>query len=465
MTTPIDSRIFRAYDIRGLAYEQITEHVSRAIGRAFGTELRLLYEKDHPTVCVGRDARTHGPAFQLAAIEGLIEAGCHVFDIGQTPTPLNYYTICTMGFDGGLQVSASHNPKEDNGFKLSLRNAAGFFGEKIQDLRKRIERQDVLTGEGRLETLDAITPYVAHLSSQFAGVGEGLNIVVDSGNGVAGPIYCDVLRRVGATLSELYTEPDGTFPNHHADPSQKSTLKMLQATVQDVGAHAGIAFDGDGDRMGLVDEKGVIRTADELLLLLAKDHLSRHPGALVVFTVSNSGILKTEVEAMGGKPVMGRVGRSFVAQKMREVGAQIGGEVSGHMFFGEDYFGFDDALVAALRLLSILKQSSAPVSSLLADFPKVFQSQEMRPKVPDERKSEIIREVTNHFLQSHEVHTLDGARIEFGDGAWAAIRQSNTSPRLSICIEARSPEALYALEKQIRGHMEKYPEIEWDSAH
>jgi phosphomannomutase / phosphoglucomutase len=459
--SPIDPKIFRAYDIRGRAYEQLTTDACRLIGQAFGTELRERYEKEHPTVAVGRDARTHGPEFQQAVIQGLMEAGCIVIDIGQTPSPVNYFTLCTQDLDGGVQVTASHNPAHDNGLKLSVRHAHAYAGEELQHLRRRIENANMIFGEGELRAFDAITPYIEYLASLFEGAGIGLRIAVDSGNGVAGPAYCRALRAVGAEVTELYTEPDGTFPNHPADPSKHSTLKDLQAAVVEHGLRAGLAFDGDGDRLGLVDETGTIRSADEILLLLAKDHLSRFPGAKVVFTVSNSGILFTEISKWGGKPVMCKVGHSFVEHVMLENGAMLGGEQSGHFFCGEDYFLYDDALAAALRLLAILREMNAPLSSLFEEFPKVHQAPERRPHVPDEHKGRVIEGVQTHFSRHHDVETMDGVRIDFGDGSWAGIRQSNTSPCISIVLEARSPERLREIEELVLGHLKEYPEIQW----
>lgn len=459
--TAIDPRIFRAYDIRGRAHEQLTADACRKIGHAFGSELRERTGKESPTVCVGRDARTHGPEFDDAVTQGLIDSGCTVLRIGQTPSPVNYFTICTMELDGGVQVTASHNPAHDNGLKLSIADAEAFSGDDLQQLRKRIDDDAFLFGSGTSDTIDAVTPYTLYLTELFENVGEGLTIVVDSGNGIAGPVYCDTLAQTGADVTGLYIEPDGTFPNHPADPSKWNTLKDLQSLVAEREADIGLAFDGDGDRLGVVDETGTIRTADEILLLLARDHLTRFPGAPIVFTVSNSGILQSEIAQWGGKPVMCKVGHSFVEHAMRKHGALLGGEQSGHFFCGEEYFGFDDALVAALRIVSILKQEGVPFSSLFHDFPKVYQAPERRPTVPDDHKLHVVRQVVEHFSKDHAVETMDGARIDFGDGAWAGIRASNTSPSISICIEARSPERLAEIEEMILGHLKNYEEIEW----
>lgn len=455
-----DPHIFRAYDIRGKAETQITEDACLWIGKAFGSVLRDLYDKEHPTVALGFDARTHSPKFEQAVLEGLKSTGCHVLRIGMTPSPINYFTICNSKLDGGIQITASHNPKEDNGLKLQIREAEAFSGDELQELNKKIIQEDVLTGEGSEEEFDATSPYLSHLSSLFASCGEGLKVVIDSGNGVAGPTYLQGIEQSGANVEGLYIEPDGTFPNHPADPSKYDTLKDLQAKVLEVSADIGFAFDGDGDRVGLVDENGNIRTADEILLLLAKDHLSRNDGKVVVCTVSNSATLLTEIPKWGGKAVMCIVGHSFVEHAMRDNNALLGGEQSGHFFCGEDYFGFDDALVATLRLLQIRKESGAPLSALCSEFPKVFQAPECRPNCPDDCKTRIVKEVTEHFAKDYDVNSIDGARIDFGDGAWAGIRQSNTSPKLSICIEARSEEKLQQVESIVYQHLSHHPEID-----
>lgn len=502
----IDPHIFRAYDIRGKAGSQLTQLACRQIGAAFGQVLQEKYGKEHknPTVAVGRDARTHSLDFETALIEGLVSAGCKVFRIGQTPSPVNYFTICNAGFDAGVQITASHNPKEDNGIKLQLRNAEAYSGEDLQLLRQRIEngklKMENETGNerstrgGSIEDFDAITPYITFLTRLFRNVGKGRKIVVDSGNGVAGPVYCDVLRKVGCEVIEMYTEPDGNFPNHPADPSKHSTLAELQERVKKEGADCGFAFDGDGDRMGLVHEQGEIVTADSTLLLLAQDHLKRHPKAPVIFTVSNSSLLETEVKKWGGVPVMCKVGHSFVEHAMREHGALLAGEQSGHFFCGEDYFGFDDALVASLRVLAILQlpqprraaagaknknTTAAPLqhsprlrpasrgrgetrlSDLLSAFPKVFQIPELRPHCPDNKKADVVAKATEFFQKKYPVVTLDGARIDFGKGGWAGIRYSNTSPCVSVCIEARDEGHLSQIKEEVLHHLRTYPEIAW----
>ncbi|OGJ55801.1 hypothetical protein A2635_05045 [Candidatus Peribacteria bacterium RIFCSPHIGHO2_01_FULL_51_9] len=458
----LDPRIFRSYDIRGKAHEQVSAQACLLIGKAFGSTLREMYKKQHPTVVVGRDARTHGPELEQALIEGLKTTGCHVLTIDQTPSPVNYFTICTQKCDGGVQITASHNPKEDNGLKLQIRDAQAYSGNDLQKLLKRIEREEFLTGKGSIKHFDACTPYKKYLSKMFQNMGKNLHVAIDGGNGVAGPLYVEVLKSIGCTVTEIFTEPDGTFPNHAADPSKWDTLRDLQKAVKKTRADIGLAFDGDGDRIGIVDEKGIIRTADEILLLLAKDHLSRNPGKPVVFTVSNSSSLETEIQTWGGIPVMCTVGHSFVEHTMRQHGALLGGEQSGHFFFGEDYFGFDDALMASLRTLSILQKRGLPFSALFEEFPKVYQTPEYRPTCRDEDKARIVEEIKQHFLdKKYPMNPLDGARIDFGEGAWAGIRKSNTAPRLSVCMEARSPEKLKEVEREVMGVLKMYSEISW----
>lgn len=463
--TSIDPRIFRAYDIRGVALEQFTVDAARQIAHGYGSLLREKHPEKTPRICVGRDARTHGPVLEQAVIEGLTASGCDVYTIGAVPSPVEYFTNCYGGFDAGVQVTASHNPGCDNGLKLSLAGAHPFANENIQELRRRIEEGRVVSGKGTVQPYDGVTPYLAKMQQMFGMKLAGMKIVLDAGNGIAGPVYCQALRNAGVELIELYTEPDGTFPNHPADPSKRATLKVLQETVVKEHATLGVAFDGDADRMGVVDEHGNILTADQIILLLAEDMLKRHPGTAVVFTVSNSSILETEIPRFGGKPVMCEVGTNNVERAIRTHGALVAGEQSGHFFAFEDYLNFDDALVASMRTASIVKASGASLSSLIARYPKTFPAQERRPYCPDDKKFLVIEGVKAHFAAKYPVNTMDGARVDFGEGAWAGLRASNTSPCMSLCMEARSPEKLKAIEDEILAHMHTYPEIDWGKGH
>lgn len=459
----IDPHIFRAYDIRGKAGTQLTAEACKLIGHAFGATVRELYKKEHPSIILGRDARLSSPEFEAAMTEGLVAAGCAVLRMGQTPSPVNYFTICDQSLDGGVQITASHNPGHDNGIKLQIRNAEAFSGEELQTLRKRIEARDLPVSESAAPApvaYDALPPYVAHLVRMFPNTGEGSSLIVDGGNGVAGPLYAEVLEKIGCKVEGLYLEPDGTFPNHPADPSKWDTLKDLRCLVTEHTADMGIAFDGDGDRVGIVDETGTIRTADDILLLLAHDLLSRHAGATIVFTVSNSSVLETEISKWGGKTVMCKVGHSHVEHAMRDNAALLGGEQSGHFFCAEGYFGFDDALMAAIRIVTLVRQSGTTFSELCARFPRVYQAEERRPHCPDDKKTEVVERIAAHFSEHFPVNTLDGVRIDFGEGAWAGIRKSNTSPCLSVCMEAMSETKLREVESVVMGHLSEYPEID-----
>ncbi|MDD5623303.1 MAG: phosphomannomutase/phosphoglucomutase [Candidatus Peribacteraceae bacterium] len=453
--------IFRTYDIRGKALTELTEEACLLIGKAFGSTVRELYGKEHPTLAVGRDMRTHSPQLKSALVAGLVSTGCTVLKIGETPTPTNYFTICDRQLDGGLQITASHNPKEDNGIKLQIRDAAAFAGEDIQRLRERIERGDFLTGKGSEETIDAVGPYLHFLQKEFGRCGEGLTVAIDTGNGATGPVCLRAFESAGAKVIGLYLDPDGTFPNHPADPSKTATLRELRETVVEREAHIGFGFDGDGDRVGLVDERGQIRTADETLLLLAREYLRKFPGAAIVFTTSMSSTLETEIRKWDGKPVMCAVGHSIVEHEMKRTGAPLGGEQSGHFFLADRAHGYDDALIVALELLTILREAQQPCSALFADFPKVYHAEELRLGCPDSEKTRIVRAITAHFRKEYPVDTTDGARIDFSDGAWANIRQSNTSPLLSVCMEARSEEKLATMQKIIVAHLKTHPEITW----
>lgn len=455
----LDPLIFRAYDIRGKVPAQFNEETCQLIGRAFGSIVRELYTLEHPKLVVGRDMRTHSLGLQQALIEGLIATGCEILDIGMTPSPVNYFMICNHRLDGGLQITASHNPKEDNGVKLQIRDAVAFAGEDIQMLLKRIQSGTFLSGQGSVRTADGIGPYVDWLEQKFGQCANGAKVVIDTGNGTSGPVMMEALRRTGAQVTGLYLEPDGTFPNHPADPSKRATLRELQEKVVQEKADIGFALDGDGDRLGVVDETGTILSCDQTLLFLAEEYLKLFPGKPIVFTTSMSSTLETEISRWGGEPVMCKVGHSFVEHEMQKRGAPLGGEQSGHFFLEDLAHGYDDALIVALQVLRMLRSGPESLSKRLAHYPKVFVAQERRPACPDDRKFQVIDSIIAFFQKSYPVNTLDGARIDFGEGAWSNIRASNTSPKLSICIEARSPEKLAAVEKLILDHLQTYPEI------
>jgi len=456
----IDQAIFRAYDIRGTHPEQLSRQSAELIGRAFGSYLIKQKSITSPRVAVGQDCRTHSMELFEGFTEGLISTGCEVTNLGITPSPYVYFVVTDGKFDGGCNITASHNSKEYNGFKLLTANAHAVFGDELQNIYQIIESDDFVRGSGSKKTADYADFYLKKLKSIFS-YERPLKVVIDTGNGVAGKLYPEAIRAFGHEVVELYTELDGTFPNHEADPVIESNMEDLKKKVIEEGADLGLGFDGDGDRIALVTEKGEFVNADHLLMLLSQDVLSRHPGGTLVFTVSNSQALFNLIESSGGKPVMCEVGHSYVEASMTKNRAILGGEQSGHFFLPEDYYPFDDALVTSCRILKIASDTDAPVSSLFESFPQTFAIPEIRPYCPDDRKFEILEQIIDHFKDQYPNTTMDGIRMDFGNGGWCGVRVSNTSPRISIIMEAESEIHLASINGIIMEHLKGYPELDW----
>ena len=461
----IDQKIFRAYDIRGTYPDQMNAEAAELIGKAFGTYLRdfqspMTNDQLNPKVVVGMDCRTHGPELHEAFVNGLMSTGCNVTNIGLSPSPFLYFVNVEGKFDGGCNISASHNPKEYNGFKLVTRNAHAVFGDEIQKIYQIIQKGEFETGEGKMLNGDYYEFYSKKIQSMFAD-SKPLKVVVDTGNGVAGNIYPKILKELGHEVIEIYTECDGTFPNHEADPIVESNLEDLKKKVIEEKADIGFGFDGDGDRCGIITEKGEFVNADKILMLLSRDVLKRHSGRSIVFTVSNSQSLFDLVEKWGGKPVMCEVGHSYVEDAMNEHNAILGGEQSGHFFLPEDYYPYDDALITACRILKIIGDDGRSISEIFADFPKTYAEPEMRPYCSDDEKFQLLEKVKLHFMNKYPNTTLDGIRIDFGNGGWAGIRVSNTSPKISITMEAQTLEHLNEIRDIVLSHLKTYPEINW----
>lgn len=457
----IDQKIFRAYDIRGTYPDQLNSDTARQIGQGFGTYLSNQLSSEHPRVAVGQDCRTHSMELFDGFVEGLLSTGCEVTNVGITPSPYVYFVVTEGKFDGGCNITASHNSKEYNGFKLMTANAHAVFGGELQKVYQLITSGELAEGEGTKKTADYADFYLKKIKSVFSEV-KPLKVVVDTGNGVAGKLYPKVIRDLGHEVIELYTELDGTFPNHEADPVIEENLADLKQRVLDEGADLGLGFDGDGDRVALVTEEGRFINSDHLLMLLSRDILSRHPGGTLVFTVSNSQALFDQVKAWGGNPVMCKVGHSFVEDAMHEHEAILGGEQSGHFFLPEDYYAYDDALVTACRILKIVSDAGRPASELFADFPETYAIPEIRPYCPDEKKFEILSQIVAHFKDKYPNTTMDGIRMDFGRGGWCGIRVSNTSPRISIIMEAESEGHLKEIQELVMSHLKSYPEIDWN---
>ena len=439
----VPASVFKAYDIRGIVGKGIDENFAEHLGRAFGSEALLAGQK---AVAVGRDGRLSGTALVAALVRGLKTTGLDVVDLGAVTTPMLYYVAATRGKHGcssGIQVTGSHNPKDYNGFKMVMAGRA-IYGQDIQRLRQRIESETYTRRKGRSAAMDIVPEYSARIVGDCK-LARPMKIVVDSGNGIPGATSPDILRALGCEVVELYSEVDGNFPNHHPDPSKPENLAELIKTVRTTGAELGLAFDGDGDRLGLVTKGGNILYPDRQLMLLARDVLSRNPGGTVIFDVKCSQRLPVDIVEAGGVPMMFKTGHSLIKAKMREVGAPIAGEMSGHIFLGERWYGFDDAMYTAARMLEILSRSADP-SAVLDALPTSFSTPELNVPCAEGEPHKLVAELqaTANFPGA-EINTIDGLRADYPDG-FGLIRASNTTPVLVLRFEGHTAEALARIE-------------------
>lgn len=443
------SHIFREYDVRGIVGNDLDESVARGVGQAYASLARARFgARSTPRIAVGRDNRPSSPALAQALIEGLRAGGCDVLDIGTVPTPMVWWAEKTQPADGAIQITGSHNPPEWNGIKMSLAGGS-VFGDEIQQLRERIVSGDLAEGAGGLETRDVYDAYVADLCGRFS-LPRPVKVVVDCGNGSGALVAVRLLEALGVEVVPLYCESDGTFPNHHPDPTVDENLVDMIAAVREHGAELGVAFDGDADRIGAVDEHGNVVRGDLILLLFGLDLIARKGAPQkMVFDVKCSQALAEVFAAAGGEPIMWKTGHSLMKQKMKVEGAALAGELSGHICVGGDeYFGFDDALYDACYLIDLVARSSRRLSEMVADFPTYYSTPEIRLDVDEERKFTLVDEALKHFGQTHDVIDVDGARIQFGDG-WGLIRSSNTQPVVVTRYEARSPDRLAAIRAEV----------------
>ena len=435
---------FKAYDIRGIVGKTVDETFAEHLGRAFGSEAIKAGEK---AVAVGRDGRLSGPALAAALIRGLASTGLDVVDLGAITTPMLYYVAATRGRRGchsGIMVTGSHNPKDYNGFKMVLAGRA-IYGDDIQALRVRMEAEDYVVKPGRSATMDIVPEYSARITGD-AKLKRPMKIVVDSGNGIPGASAPGILRALGCEVIELYSKVDGDFPNHHPDPSKPENLADLIRTVQTTDAEIGLAFDGDGDRLGVVTKDGNIIYPDRQLMLFAKDVLSRNAGATIIFDVKCTQRLAPVIRKAGGKPLMWKTGHSLVKAQMKKVKAPLAGEMSGHIFFGERWYGFDDATYTAARLLEILSRSKDP-SKVLNALPTSFNTPELNVPCAEGEPKLLVQKLleTAKFPGALEVITIDGLRAEYKDG-FGLIRSSNTTPVLVMRFEGHNAKALARIE-------------------
>jgi len=444
----IASGIFRQYDIRGVVGDDLTEEAAQALGGAYAALLRERGVRGE--VAVGRDNRPSGKSLRDALVGGLTSAGVDVVDIGVVPTPLLYWSLHHLGVAGGIQITGSHNPPEYNGFKLCL-GTGSLHGHDIQHLLDLVRRNAAPAGKGAVRNEQVIDRYVADVANRVGKLSRPMNIVYDCGNGAGALVAPQLMKAIGAKGTGLFCESDGTFPNHHPDPTVPANLADLIAAVKREGAELGLAFDGDADRIGLVDGDGRIVWGDHILILYARDVLERTGrGQPIIFDVKCSQALPHEIERAGGVPEMWKTGHSLIKDRMKELHAPLAGEMSGHMFFGEGFYGHDDALYGAARLLGIVADSGRTVRDLLADVPAFVSTPEIRVDCADDRKFDVVARAVEHFRSTHDVNDVDGVRVLFGDG-WGLIRASNTQPILVLRFEARSEERLEAIRDELEG--------------
>lgn len=451
----MDPHIFREYDIRGSVGEQLTDETVAAVADAIAT---FYVQNGARRIAVGYDARESSPRFFDLISKSLTDVGIAAVSIGRVPTPVLYHTVFTQTVGGGVMVTGSHNPPDHNGFKICLGKET-LFGEQIQEIRKLAEQSQARASagvphepSGSIDPLTVLPEYIADIITSVHFGPRKLKVVVDAGNGMGGVTAVPVYRELGVDVVELYTEPDSTFPSHHADPTVPENLLDLVEAVTAYQADVGVAFDGDADRIGIVDDTGRIVWGDELMILFARSVLSEFPGSTIIGEVKCSQRLFDDIDGHGGKAVMWKAGHSLIKSKMKETGAMLAGEMSGHMFFADRFYGFDDACYAGARLLEMLSQSEKKLSELLADLPPTFSTPELRVPCPEDKKLAVVAKIADEFSKIHKVITIDGARIIFDHG-WGLVRPSNTQAILVLRFEADSPEHLeqirHALEERV----------------
>lgn len=439
--------IFREYDVRGIVGDALVPEVARAVARAYASQMA---DRERPLVAVGRDNRPSSPELGAAVCRGLNEAGARAALLGTVPTPALYFAAKELGADGGIQITGSHNPPEYNGIKM-VRDGRAIYGQEIQRLRERIEEDRYASGSAETEEVEILDRYVESLAER-ARVPEPVRVVLDCGNGAGSLVAARALRAAGIDVDPLFCESDGTFPNHHPDPTVDENLRDLIARVRETGADLGVGLDGDADRVGAVTEEGEIVRGDHLLLLFAIDLLRERPGATIVFDVKCSQALPEVIEARGGVPLMWKTGHSLIKEKMAETGAPLAGEMSGHICFADRYFGFDDAIYAAARLAGLVARSGRSLSELAGEIPAYPSTPELRVDCAEELKFALVERAIDHFrgeAEVLEVVDIDGARVRF-DGGWALIRASNTQPVIVVRVEAQSRERLAGIHEEVR---------------
>ncbi len=454
MTMSLNPTIFREYDIRGVVGRDLDIRTAEALGKGIGTYVRAQGKR---ILTVGRDNRLSSPELSEGLKKGLLSTGCDLIDVGLVPTPLLYFSLFHFTVDGGVMLTGSHNPPDFNGFKVAVGKST-IWGDQIQEVRKLIESGDFYKGRGEVVEKDVIEDYRRLMLDSFS-FPRPLKVVVDAGSGTAGPLATRLIRELGCEVVELYCRPDGTYPGHFPDPTVEKNLAEAIRTVKETGADLAVAYDGDADRLGVVDNTGRIIWGDQLMIIFSRDILSRKPGAGIVFEVKCSQTLEDDITKHGGRPIMWKAGHSLIKQKMKDEGSLLGGEMSGHLFFAEDYFGYDDAIYASLRLLSILSRSEKTMAGMLADVPVMASTPEIRVGCPDEDKFGVVQAIVDYYKPRHRTIEVDGARVVFPDG-WGLVRASNTQPVLVLRFEAKNGAALKAIMGEMVGKLKEFPSVQ-----
>jgi phosphomannomutase/phosphoglucomutase len=449
----LSPHIFRAYDVRGRVGDDINPGVFQQIGRAYAT---LIRRNGGRTIAIGQDNRLTSGDLKTAFASGVTAAGVNVVDIGLVTTPILYFASAHWHLDGGANITGSHNPVEYNGVKMVHPGAAPLTEEEIQQLRTIAESGDFETGRGTVESRSPRDDYFDTVTS-LVRLSRRLTIVADAGNGVASLYAPELLRRLGCEVIELHCESDGSFPNHLPDPEDPENVVDVQEKVQEIGADLGLAWDGDADRVGVIDERGRRHEADLVLVLLARDLLSRHPGASIVFDVKSSQSLVDEIKKHGGVPIMWKTGHSHLKRKMRTDGILLGGEVSGHMFFGENYYAVDDGLLAAAKILEIIARAPGPASRLFDSIPHLHATPELKAMCPDGEKFRVVDELARDLRSRYETIDIDGARVLFPTGGWGLVRASNTNPYLTLRFEGKTENEIREMKSVIYAALRRYP--------
>ena len=447
----MNKHIFREYDIRGVVGPQLDDTVVETLARAIGTFFR---QNDARRIAIGFDARESSPRFSRILTEGFNKCGCDVELVGRVPTPVLYHAVHTKGYDGGVMITGSHNPPDHNGFKICLGKST-LFGSQIQEISEIAFSGEFADGAGTVNEVEVLSDYIADIVSKTALGNRRMKAVVDAGNGMGGVTAVPVYERLGVELVKLFIEPDSDFPNHHPDPTVTENLQDTIRAVRETGADLGIAFDGDGHRIGVVDETGRIIWGDELMVLLSRSILADNPGSTIIAEVKCSQSLFDDIAKQGGKPLMWKAGHSLIKAKMKETGAALAGEMSGHIFFADRFYGFDDATYAGARVLEILSKTDKKLSELLSDLPETFSTPELRVDCSDDLKFDVVAKIADHFSKTHEVITIDGARILFDHG-WGLVRASNTQAILVLRFEADTGEHLRELRETVEAKVNEF---------